>query len=155
MTGDTSIYYMLVDNIDSFVNSLLNAIPNGWSIPSCSLNTISRNVPSGDNLCMSFESSPHMYTSPWDESGLCCIDLDGHVIYRNDISGSQGLAVDRQGDVYICGDDSNDIQRLSPDGTFRDIVLSNMLTFNFLSVVTSLTRDPSVFKIKTFPFPPM
>ena len=59
-----------------------------------------------------------------DESGLCCIDLDGHVIYRNDISGSQGLAVDRQGDVYICGDDSNDIQRLSPDGTFRDIVLS-------------------------------
>ena len=29
-----------------------------------------------------------------DESGLCCIDLDGHVIYRYDISGSQGMAVD-------------------------------------------------------------
>ena len=54
--------------------------------------------------------------------GLCCINLDGHVIYRYDISGDDGLAVDQQGHVYICGAD--DIHRLSPDGTFRDIVLS-------------------------------
>jgi outer membrane protein assembly factor BamB len=53
---------------------------------------------------------------------LCCINLDGHVIYRYDISGHGGLAVDQQGHVYICGAD--DIHRLSPDGTFRDIVLS-------------------------------
>jgi hypothetical protein len=55
---------------------------------------------------------------------LCCINLDGHVIYRYNISGWEGLAVDRQSQVYINGRDSNDIQRLSPDGTFRDIVLS-------------------------------
>ena len=54
--------------------------------------------------------------------GLCCINLDGHVIYRYDISGYRGLAVDQQGHVYINGAD--DIHRLSPDGTFRDIVLS-------------------------------
>ena len=54
--------------------------------------------------------------------GLCCINLDGHVIYRYDISGRYGLAVDQQGHAYICGAD--DIHRLSPDGTFRDIVLS-------------------------------
>jgi hypothetical protein len=53
--------------------------------------------------------------------GLCCINLDGHVIYRYDISGGDGLAVDQQGHVYISGAD--DIHRLSPDGTFRDIVL--------------------------------
>jgi hypothetical protein len=53
---------------------------------------------------------------------LCCINLDGHVIYRYDISGLLGLAVDQQGHVYISGAD--DIHRLSPDGTFRDIVLS-------------------------------
>jgi hypothetical protein len=53
---------------------------------------------------------------------LCCINLDGHVIYRYDISGHGGLAVDQQGHVYISGAD--DIHRLSPDGTFRDIVLS-------------------------------
>jgi hypothetical protein len=53
---------------------------------------------------------------------LCCINLDGHVIYRYDISGYLGLAVDQQGHVYISGAD--DIHRLSPDGTFRDIVLS-------------------------------
>jgi hypothetical protein len=55
---------------------------------------------------------------------LCCINLDGHVIYRYDISGDRGLAVDQQGHVYICGYDSHYIHRLSPDGTFRDIVLS-------------------------------
>jgi hypothetical protein len=55
---------------------------------------------------------------------LCCINLDGHVIYRHDISGCEGLAVDQQGHVYISGLISNDIHRLSPDGTFRDIVLS-------------------------------
>jgi hypothetical protein len=32
--------------------------------------------------------------------------------------------VDRQGHVCISGCDSDDIQRLSPDGTFRDVVLS-------------------------------
>jgi hypothetical protein len=53
---------------------------------------------------------------------LCCINLDGHVIYRYNISGGEGLAVDQQGHVYISGAD--DIHRLSPDGTFRDIVLS-------------------------------
>jgi hypothetical protein len=50
-----------------------------------------------------------------------CINLDGHVIYRYNISGGLGgLAVDQQGHVYIGGAD--DIHRLSPDGTFRDIV---------------------------------
>jgi hypothetical protein len=55
---------------------------------------------------------------------LCCINLDGHVIYTYDISGGVGLAVDQQGHVYISGYGSHDIHRLSPDGTFRDIVLS-------------------------------
>jgi sugar lactone lactonase YvrE len=59
-----------------------------------------------------------------DGGRLCCINLDGHVIYRYDISGLVGLAVDQQGHVYLSGGDSHDIHRLSPDGTFRDIVLS-------------------------------
>jgi hypothetical protein len=45
--------------MNSFVKSLLNVIPRDQSTPSCLLNTISRNVPSGDNLCMS--SAPPMY----------------------------------------------------------------------------------------------
>jgi DNA-binding beta-propeller fold protein YncE len=59
-----------------------------------------------------------------DGGRLCCINLDGHVIYRYHISGYEGLAVDQQGHVYISGLCSDDIHRLSPDGTFRDIVLS-------------------------------
>jgi hypothetical protein len=48
----------------------------------------------------------------------CCT-----VLYGYDISGWRGLAVDQQGHVYISGLHSHDIHRLSPDGTFRDIVL--------------------------------
>jgi hypothetical protein len=57
-------------------------------------------------------------------SRLFCINLDGHVIYRYSISGWEGLAVDQQGHVYISEPYSDNISRLSPDGTFRDIVLS-------------------------------
>jgi hypothetical protein len=46
--------------------------------------------------------------------------------------------VDQQGHVYISGYDSDDIHRLSPDGTFRDLILSKhdgvdgpwVITFN-------------------------
>jgi hypothetical protein len=55
---------------------------------------------------------------------LCCINLDGHIIYRYNISGSRGLAVDRQGHVYLSEFISNNIHRLSPDGTLLYIVLS-------------------------------
>ena len=58
------------------------------------------------------------------QGGLWCINLDGYGIYRYNISGLYGLAVDQQGHVYMSGYHSNDIHRLSPDGTFRDIVLS-------------------------------
>jgi hypothetical protein len=47
------------------------------------------------------------------DKGLCCINLDGHVIYRYNISGDDGLAVDQQGHVYISGLVSDDIHRLS------------------------------------------
>jgi sugar lactone lactonase YvrE len=45
-------------------------------------------------------------------------------MYRYNITGRRGPAVDQQGHVCISGLISNDIQRLSPDGTLRDIVLS-------------------------------
>jgi hypothetical protein len=57
-------------------------------------------------------------------AGLFCINLDGHIIYRYVITGWRGLTVDQQGHVYISGLFSHDIHRLSPDGTFRDKVLS-------------------------------
>ena len=85
---------------------------------------------------------------------LCCINLDGQFIYRYDISGDVGLAVDRQSHVYISELQSNDIHRLSPDGTFRDIVLSERdgidmprcITFNndFTKLFVISRRGPSV-----------
>jgi hypothetical protein len=64
-----------------------------------------------------------------------------------------GLAVDQQGHVYISGAD--DIHRLSPDGTFRDIVLSKHdgvdrprgITFNNdLSFIYKKYKNPSFTK---------
>ena len=52
---------------------------------------------------------------------LCCINLDGHVIYRYNISGLMGPVVDH---IYQSGYLSNDAQMLSPDGIFLDIALS-------------------------------
>jgi sugar lactone lactonase YvrE len=52
------------------------------------------------------------------------MDSSSGKVNRYDISGGLGLAVDQQGHVYISGCDSDDIHRLSPDETFRDIVLS-------------------------------
>jgi hypothetical protein len=58
-----------------------------------------------------------------------------------------------QGHVYISGGDSHDIHRLSPDGTFRDIVLSKHdgvhcplgMTFNTSSIKY---KNPSSIKYK-------
>jgi hypothetical protein len=91
---------------------------------------------------------------------LCCINLGGLVIYRYDISGRDGQAVDRQGYIYISGLQSGDIQRLSPDGTFRDIVLSERdgidepcgIAFNNvftkLFVITSRRKSVLVYSCK-------
>jgi hypothetical protein len=85
---------------------------------------------------------------------LCCISLDGQVKYRYDISGGDGLTVDQQGYIYISGLLSNNIHRLSPDGTFRDIVLSKRdgidgplgITFNndFTKLIAISRRGESV-----------
>jgi hypothetical protein len=89
-----------------------------------------------------------------NSGGLCCISLDGTVIYRYNISGEDGLAVDRQGHAYISRLQSNNIQRLSLDGTFRDIVLSKRdgidrpwcITFNkdFTKLFVTCSRGKSV-----------
>jgi hypothetical protein len=78
----------------------------------------------GDNNNLLYNERNDQLLLRQDGRRLCCINLDGHVIYRYDISGLYGLVVDQQGHVYISGRDSDDIHRLSPDGTFRDIVLS-------------------------------
>jgi sugar lactone lactonase YvrE len=69
------------------------------------------------------EFSSGRVTTALSVHGTTVIHLGSHVIYRYNISGALGgLAVDQQGHVYISG--AHDIRRLSPDGTFRDIVLS-------------------------------
>jgi hypothetical protein len=74
--------------MNSFVKSLLNVIPHGMN---------ERN----DQLLLR-----------QDGRRLCCINLDGHVIYSYDILGFLGLAVDQQGHVYISGGVSSGVDKL-------------------------------------------
>jgi hypothetical protein len=62
--------------------------------------------------------------------------------------GYQGLAVDQQGHVYICGRDSHNIHRLSPDGTFRDIVLSKHDGVDRPRSIFTKYKNPSSTNIK-------
>ncbi|CAC5423542.1 unnamed protein product [Mytilus coruscus] len=51
------------------------------------------------------------------------IQSDGSVIYRYEVSGEAGLAVDTQGHVYVREQNKSEIQRLLPDGRLRDVIL--------------------------------
>jgi hypothetical protein len=52
--------------------------------------------------------------------------------------------VDQQDHVYISGRDSHDIHRLSPAGTFRDIVLSKHDGVDEPRGITFTTQSPPV-----------
>ncbi|XP_052074808.1 uncharacterized protein LOC127712412 [Mytilus californianus] len=52
------------------------------------------------------------------------IQFDGTISYRYVLSGEAGLAVDTQGQVYVCEFDRSEIQRLLPDGRVRDVVMT-------------------------------
>ena len=87
---------------------------------------------------------------------MCCINLDVYAIYVYLIPGKLGLAVDQQGHVCISEDELNEIQRLSPDGTFCDIVLSEhddvdkpmSITFNNdFTKLFIINRGKTVFSV--------
>ncbi|XP_071179149.1 uncharacterized protein [Mytilus edulis] len=52
------------------------------------------------------------------------IQVDGTVLYHYAVSAGSGLAVDTQGHIYLSVCDESKIQRLLPDGRFRDVVLT-------------------------------
>jgi hypothetical protein len=60
--------------------------------------------------------------------------------------------VDQQGHVYISGYDSHDIHRLSPDGTFRDIVLSKHDGVYYKNPSFIKYKNPSFIKYKNLSF---
>ncbi|VDI24356.1 Hypothetical predicted protein [Mytilus galloprovincialis] len=55
---------------------------------------------------------------------LRCIQSDGTVLYQHKVPEEADLAVDAQGNVYVSEENKSEIQRLLPEGRFRDVVLS-------------------------------
>ncbi|CAC5413383.1 unnamed protein product [Mytilus coruscus] len=49
-------------------------------------------------------------------SKLLCVQLDGRLVYNMDVSGTAGVTLDRQRNVYFGGYQTNNIQRISSDG---------------------------------------
>ena len=61
-----------------------------------------------------------------DYHTVYCIKKDGSSVFTfssPDLRGIYGIDIDRQGNVYVVGSDSNNILRLSPDGQSRDIIM--------------------------------
>jgi hypothetical protein len=83
--------------MNSFVKSLLNVIPHGPSTPSCSLNTQNVLILDTDGsrvreITTGSDNNDLLYNERNDQllvrerDILRCITLDGHGIYRYDIS---------------------------------------------------------------------
>ncbi|XP_063419192.1 uncharacterized protein LOC134702012 [Mytilus trossulus] len=47
---------------------------------------------------------------------LLCVKLDGTLVYSKDVSGTAGVTLDRQKNIYFGGFETNNIQRMSTDG---------------------------------------
>lgn len=52
------------------------------------------------------------------------IQLDGTLLYSYEVSGEGGIAVDKQGLLYVCENEKSEIQRLLPDGQVHDVVMT-------------------------------
>ncbi|XP_063397147.1 uncharacterized protein LOC134681446 [Mytilus trossulus] len=53
------------------------------------------------------------------------IQLDGTILFSYVVSGESGLAVDKQGNIYMSEFNRSEIQRFSPVGRIRDVVMNN------------------------------
>lgn len=66
------------------------------------------------------------YTDFYDDT-VCCITLDGEQQFKytsNDLKGPQSVITDKKGNVYVACMNSNNIQRLTPNGEFMDVILN-------------------------------
>jgi DNA-binding beta-propeller fold protein YncE len=68
----------------------------------------------------------NIYISDYGNSTVTCMTLDGKVIacyWDKELKGPKGLAVDKEGSVYVCGADSNNIHQLSSNCTKIQVLL--------------------------------
>ena len=76
-----------------------------------------------------------------------CVQRNGTIVFTfnsPELTGPDGIMTDREGNVYVVGRKSNNIHRLSSDGTRSEIVLAekdgleNPITLCFSSDYTKL-----------------
>ncbi|KAJ8319564.1 hypothetical protein KUTeg_002878 [Tegillarca granosa] len=60
---------------------------------------------------------------------LVCLDMNGSQMFsytNNNFSGGQGISVDKEGNIYCCGNWSNNIHQLTPDGQFIKLIVTDI-----------------------------
>ncbi|KAL3891422.1 hypothetical protein ACJMK2_003684 [Sinanodonta woodiana] len=66
-----------------------------------------------------------VYVSVFEFNSLLCFDMDGKKLFTyspDNLRGTMGIAVDRYDNIYILGNNSNNIHQLSPDGSVRQVL---------------------------------
>jgi hypothetical protein len=66
-----------------------------------------------------------LYISDWATHEVVALTCDGDVVFRykhNKLRGPWGVAVDGNGDVYVCGRSSNNVHQITPGGQHIRII---------------------------------
>ena len=74
-----------------------------------------------------------LYVSSARQHTLLAITMTGRVVFRyrhESLEFPTGVAIDNQGNLYVCGKDSNNVQQVSKDGQFLRILLSKKDSLN-------------------------
>ena len=69
-------------------------------------------------LCLAAGSSPCVYLTNWNESGMTCFQLDGKEVYEygdNELKRPRGIYVDSAGNSLICGTNSCNVVVITAD----------------------------------------
>ncbi|XP_076112010.1 uncharacterized protein LOC143080170 [Mytilus galloprovincialis] len=78
----------------------------------------------GARYVLSTKASSICYST---KASVTCHDRKGQEIFRYkdpELRSPRGIAEDAEGNIYVCGIDSNNVHQLLPDGTFVKIALS-------------------------------
>jgi len=74
-----------------------------------------------------------LYKTVWyicysTKASVTCHDRKGKEVFRykdSEFRSPRGVAEDGEGNIYVCGIDSNNIHQLMPDGTFVKTILDS------------------------------
>ncbi|KAL3891412.1 hypothetical protein ACJMK2_003674 [Sinanodonta woodiana] len=78
-----------------------------------------------DNYIAVNNMKTRVYVSVHTNNSLLCFDMDGKKLFiysPDNLRGPMGIAVDRYDNIYVLGNNSNNLHQLCPDGSVQQVV---------------------------------